>query len=148
MPAQPTDTDADAPIVLVDTSIAVPLAVSDHEAHEIVAAALDGLRLGLCGHAAFETYSVLTRLPAPLRLRPRTAATLLTTTFPESRYLPAEAAATVVEELADIGIAGGAVFDALVALTAQAHGLDLVTADGRALRTYRALGVEPTVVRF
>lgn len=134
--------------MLVDTSIAVPLAVSDHEAHDIVAAALDGLRLGLCGHASFETYSVLTRLPAPLRLRPHTAATLLVTTFPETRHLPAEAAATVVARSADSGIAGGAVFDALVAATAQAHDLDLVTADGRALRTYRSLGVEPIVVRF
>lgn len=141
-------TDASAPIVLVDTSIAVPLAVSDHEAHEIAAAALVDLRIGLCGHAAFETYSVLTRLPPPLRLRPHAAATLLASTFPETRHLPAEAAATVVERLAAAGVGGGAVFDALVGLTAHAHEIDLVTADTRALRTYRALGLEPIVVHY
>ncbi len=144
---QPAPEPDPSPIALVDTSIAVPLVISDHEAHEIVTAAVDGLRLGLAGHAAFETYSVLTRLPAPLRLHPGTAASLVATTFPETRHLPADSAASLIDRLATAGIAGGAIFDALVAAAAQAHDLKLVTADGRALRTYRALGVEPVVVR-
>ena len=45
------------PDVLVDTSAAVALVVADHEHHEATAAALDGRRLGLAGHAAFETFS-------------------------------------------------------------------------------------------
>jgi hypothetical protein len=33
--------------------------VEDHEAHEASLAAVQGKRLGLAGHAWFETYSVL-----------------------------------------------------------------------------------------
>lgn len=52
------------PELLVDTSLAVALSVRDHEAHNAALAAVTGQRIGLAGHAAFETFSVLTRLPA------------------------------------------------------------------------------------
>lgn len=39
------------------------------------------------------------------------------------------------------GLAGGAVYDALVGYTAKVHGIVLATRDGRAADTYRALGV-------
>jgi predicted nucleic acid-binding protein len=48
-------------------------------------------------------------------------------------------------EMAEAGISGGAIFDALVAAAAREHGLVLATRDSRARSTYRALGVE---VRF
>jgi uncharacterized protein with PIN domain len=61
----PTDTDADErPVALLDTSAAIALVVEDHEAHAATFAALKDRRVGLAGHAWFETYSVLTRLPA------------------------------------------------------------------------------------
>jgi uncharacterized protein with PIN domain len=67
----PNDTDADArQIVLLDTSAAIALIVEDHEAHGVTREAVDGRELGLSGHARFETYSVLTRLPAGLRRSP------------------------------------------------------------------------------
>lgn len=43
--------------------------------------------------------------------------------------------------LADLGIAGGAVYDALVALAAQEHGATLATRDFRARETYVRIGV-------
>lgn len=55
------------PQVLLDTSAAVPLLVADHAHHKATLEALDGRRLGLAGRAAFETYSVLSRVPAPNR---------------------------------------------------------------------------------
>ena len=55
------------PALLVDTSVAVALTVADHEDHEATIAAVGGRRLGLSGHAVFETFSVLTRLPTPAR---------------------------------------------------------------------------------
>ncbi len=58
---------ANGPELLVDTSIAVALTVADHEHHETTLRALGTRRLGLAGHAAFETFSVLTRLPPPAR---------------------------------------------------------------------------------
>lgn len=64
--AMPTSAE---PELLVDNSLAVALVVSDHDHHEAVAEALADRRLGLSGHAAFETYSVLTRLPTPCAVR-------------------------------------------------------------------------------
>ncbi len=48
--------------------------------------------------------------------------------------------------LADLGISGGAVYDALVGLAARAAGLTLLTRDARALGTYAALGLPVEVV--
>jgi predicted nucleic acid-binding protein len=134
------------PDLLVDTSIAVALAVADHEQHEPTFRTLGDRRLGLAGHAAFETFAVLTRLPPPMRRTPRTVARLLAADFPHSRFLGAEEAAALLDELHTIGIAGGAVYDALVGAAAREHGLILATRDRRALETYRALGVRVEVL--
>ena len=136
--------NADAPDALVDTSVAVALVVEDHTHNADVVSSLDGLVLGLAGHAAFETFSVLTRLPAPARRPPSVVREILTANFPGSRYLSADGAATLHHRLVELGIAGGAVFDALVG--AVALGLPLLTRDRRALETYRALGVDLTLV--
>lgn len=135
----PTSAD---PELLVDTSVAVALVVSDHEHHEAVVGALADRRLGLAGHAAFETFSVLTRLPAPLRRTPGAASRLLAGNFPGSRFLDPTAARKLFEQLAALGIGGGAVYDALVGAAAIHHELPLATRDRRALDTYRALGVD------
>ena len=131
-----------APELLVDTSVAVALTVADHEHHDATFDALEGRRLGLAGHAAFETYSVLTRLPAPARRTPATVARLLAATFPHSRFLGVQAGRSLFERLDTVGIAGGSVYDALVGAVAVEHGLRLVSRDRRALETYRALGIE------
>jgi predicted nucleic acid-binding protein len=125
---------------LVDTSAAVAMLVADHEQHEQTFAALSGRRLGLCGHAAFESYSVLTRLPGVQRLSPPVARRLLTANFPQTRHLGAEAARALLAALSEHRIAGGAVYDALVAAAAVEHGLVLVSRDRRAAQTYQRLG--------
>ena len=60
--------NAESDPLLLDTSAAVALVVSDHAHHDTTFDALADRELGLAGHAAFETYSVLTRLPPPNRL--------------------------------------------------------------------------------
>ena len=132
--------------LLVDTSVAVALALADHTDHASTVRAVGRRRLGLAGHAAFETYSVLTRLPAPARRTPATVARLLAASFPATRHLSAGAAAALIGTLAVEGIAGGSVSDALVGATAAEHGLTLATRDRRALDTYRALGVSLEVL--
>lgn len=127
--------------LLLDTSAAVPLAVADHPAHRYVVEAAHGRPLGLAGHAAFETYSVLTRLPPPARRNPTAVSRLLAHNFPHTRFLPEAAHARLLAEAAALGIAGGAVYDALVGLAAAHHGLPLGTRDERAVPTYRRLGV-------
>lgn len=134
--------NAESAIVLVDTSVAVALVVADHDHHESTFHALRGRAWGLAGHAAFETYSVLTRLPPPARRTPVVVTQLLANAFPETRYLSAEPAAKLLAKLAAENIAGGSVYDALVGAAAREHGLPLATRDRRALDTYRALGVD------
>lgn len=143
----PTDTDADdRPVALLDTSTAVALIVEDHEAHVATLDAVRGRRLGLAGHAWFEAYSVLTRLPAGLRRSPADALRLLAHNFPASRFLGEVDAAELGGELARLGISGGAVYDALVGAVARQHGLPLVSADGRARPVYEALKVDLNLV--
>jgi len=47
--------------------------------------------------------------------------------------------------LSRLGIAGGAVYDALVALAAVEHEADLATRDARARATYEAVGASVVV---
>jgi predicted nucleic acid-binding protein len=49
--------------------------------------------------------------------------------------------------LADSGIAGGQVYDALVGAAAKHHGIVLATRDRRAVDTYRSLDVDFELVR-
>jgi predicted nucleic acid-binding protein len=133
------------PVVLVDTSVAVAIVLADHEAHAETLQAVREQRLGLSGHAWFETYSVLTRLPPRARRSPEVGQTLLRANFPDSRFLDAAACLDLSAELARLGISGGAVYDALVGATARAHELPLLSRDRRARPTYERLGVD---VRF
>lgn len=128
--------------VLVDTSAAVPLVLASHEAHEATTAALDGRLLGLAGHAWFETYSVLTRLPPPARRAPAEVARLLLENFPASTFLDAAAASALASRLAALEVTGGGAYDALVGEAAAQAGLPLATRDRRAEPLYRRLGVD------
>ncbi len=139
-------TSGNEPDLLVDTSVAVALAVSDHQFHQLTIDSLDGRRLGLAGHAAFETYSVLTRLPPPARRTPAVVARLMTANFPENRFLSPRGASDLLGRFGEGEIAGGSVYDALVGATAVEHGLALATLDRRALDTYRVLSVNVEVL--
>lgn len=132
---------ADTTPILVDTSVAVSLVVADHEHHEATRSAIGSRTVGLAGHASFETFSVLTRLPPESRRSPATIARLLSISFPATCFLSSDAPAALLGDLAAAGIAGGSVYDALVGAAAREAGLVLVTRDRRALPTYRALGV-------
>lgn len=131
---------SDSP-ALLDTSAAVPFLVADHKHHDATFTALAERRLGLAGHAAFETFSVLTRLPSPGRRTPAAVSRLLTANFPHTQFLSEGRASALLAALPEQGIAGGSVYDALVGAAALEHELALVTRDKRALDTYRALGV-------
>lgn len=139
-------TSASGPALLVDTSVAVALTVADHEQHAATFDALRGRQLGLAGHAAFETFSVLTRLPPPARRTPATVARLLAANFSHTKFLGARAAGMLLAELQTIGVSGGAVYDALVGAVAREHDAPLATRDRRALETYRALAVQVEIL--
>ena len=125
-----------------DTSVAIAALDPTHEAHLACRRVLVDLRPALAGHAAFETYSVLTRLPVPLRLSADQAVSVLAAAFPAECWLDAAGMGDLRERLATLDIVGGSVYDALVGQASVANGRTLLTRDRRAERTYRSLEVQ------
>src|SRR5581483_2414502 len=124
-----------------DTSVAVAALDSTHEAHSVCRRVLVQRRPALAGHARFETYSVLTRLPPPLRLNATQASSVLGEAFPAECWLDARATAELFDRLAGLDIVGGSVYDALVGQAASTNRRTLLTRDRRAESTYRSLDV-------
>jgi predicted nucleic acid-binding protein len=129
-----------------DTSAAVPLLLRSHTAHGIVRRHASGRTPVLTAHSLAETYSVLTRLPGDARVLPADAVRLLEANFEDVVAAPAAELTALPGVLAPLGIAGGAVYDALVGLAARAAGIALATRDARALGTYAVLGAEVEIV--
>jgi predicted nucleic acid-binding protein len=125
-----------------DTSVAVAALDPTHEAHQACRRALVELGPALAGHAMFETYSVLTRLPLALRLSAGQAASVLAAAFPQDCWLDETGTRDLRERIAGLNIVGGSVYDALVGQAAVTNHRILLTRDRRAERTYRSLGVE------
>lgn len=134
------------PITALDTSVAIALLVQTHEAHDAVVAWWAGRDVALSGHALVETYSVLTRLPGDARLTAGDAARLLSERFAPPLLLSRSESERLPHTLARLGIAGGAAYDAIVALAAAKHRCVLATRDERARATYTAIGVDVEVV--
>lgn len=125
-------------MIAIDTSVAVAAFAGWHQAHERSAAVL-ARDPRLPAHVVLETFSVLTRLPPPHRLEPSIAASLLDhpiLTVSGARYLQ------TTRTLAEAGIGGGAIYDAIVAATAVQHDATLVTRDRRALPIYELIGAD------
>lgn len=133
-------------VVGLDTSVAIPLLVRTHGAHGAVVSWWAERDVALSGHALVETYSVLTRLPGDVRLTPTDAARLISERFAPPLLLDPDDSARIHSVLADFGIAGGAVYDAIVGLAAARNGCRLATRDARAKITYDAVGVDVEVV--
>lgn len=112
-----------------------------HEQHDAAARALRGVS-SLPAHVMVEVYAVLTRLPSGLAVPAAAAADVLGRRFGDGVLcLPEADRATLPGTLAAAGVFGGASYDGLVALEAQAHGHVLLSLDRRAEETYRRLRV-------
>jgi predicted nucleic acid-binding protein len=133
-------------VIAVDTSVAVATFASWHEWHAPASRALDR-DARLVAHCAIEAYSVLTRLPVPHRARGALVQEFLDRRFPGALLtLPAREQRRLPRRFVELGLNGGAVYDALVALTAAHAGATLVTCDRRALPVYQRCGVATQVV--
>jgi predicted nucleic acid-binding protein len=129
-------------MIAVDTSVAV---AAFGEWHRLNEPARDVLDEGpaLPAHALLETYAVLTGFPPPHRAAPALVDAWLDDRFPTILAPPApEEQRALVRRLAAAGRGGGAVYDALVGLTAGLAGAVLVTADARAAATYELIDVD------
>jgi predicted nucleic acid-binding protein len=132
--------------VTPDSSAVIAAFASWSERHEAAVEALGDVR-DLVAHVELETYSVLTRLPEPFRADCALVAEYLKDDFSGARMvLPPKMRGEVVKRLAGLSISGGAVYDAIVALTALDHGHDLLSCDQRAARTYERLEIAVTYV--
>lgn len=126
----------------VDTSVAIAALDAGHAAHAACLQVVQARRPGLAGHAGFETFSVLTRMPGQLGVDSTTAASLIARVFPTLYWPKASAARALLTRLGTLGVTGGSVYDALVGEAARQNGCRLLTRDHRARRTYDLLGVE------
>jgi predicted nucleic acid-binding protein len=133
-------------LIALDTSVAIPLLVRTHRAHAAVVNWWQGRDVALSGPGLAETYSVLTRLPGDIRLAPADAARLLKERFAPPLLLKPGVAKRLPDILSRLGISGGAVYDALVALAAAENHSPLATRDARAKATYDTVGVEVEIV--
>ncbi len=128
-------------MIAADSSVAVAAFASWHALHEQALDALGSEAL-VPAHAALETYSVLTRLPQPLRVPAGPVVEFLSNRFTRPwLVLGGDATLELLEELRTLGIAGGATYDATIAATARASGVKLVSCDRRAAAVYERLGV-------
>jgi hypothetical protein len=124
-----------------DTSFAIAALDEAHEAHAICRKVARARRPALAGHASFETFSVLTRLPGVAAVAPMTAGELLDRAFPERSWLTPKQHDALLRRLPQLGVTGGMVYDALVGESARLAARTLLTRDRRAQRTYEAIGV-------
>jgi predicted nucleic acid-binding protein len=131
-----------------DTSLVVAAFASWHEWHDVARRALDvGLRL--VEHCALETYSVLTRLPAPHRAGGDIVRDFIKARFSQPFLrLSAGAYREFLLGLPDREVAGGVAYDALVAATAAEHAAELFTCGtGVPRRSTSAIAFERTSCR-
>ncbi len=127
-------------MIAADSSVVVAALATWHPDHDRADRALvPGVRLP--AHCALESYSVLTRLKPPHRVPADVALGFLRARFRE-RWLTLDAHAQrrFLGAAQAASITGGALYDALAAATASAHGCELLTLDRRALATYRLMG--------
>jgi predicted nucleic acid-binding protein len=115
---------------LPDTSCMVAAVCSWHEYHDRAALAIES-RLNLRGRmivaapALIEAYSVLTHLPAPHRLSPSDALSLMEMNFMRTVKivaLPPEDYASILRDAPTAGVAGGRIYDAIIAACARRGG--------------------------
>ena len=128
-------------MIAIDTSVVVAAFASWHEDHATAARALRD-HPDLPAPVALEAYAVLTRLPPPHRASAGIVRDFLARAFPVAWLtLPDDGWPRLLDALRDLGVMGGASYDAVIGLTALHNGRELLTLDRRAHRTYDLVGV-------
>jgi predicted nucleic acid-binding protein len=127
-------------MIALDTSVIIAGLLEWHENHDVCHAALDdalgataGVALPL--PALIESYSVMTRLPAPHRLSPADALALLESTFRGAAKVVVVKPGKLWSELGSwsrTGVSGGRAYDAhILACARSAAATKLLTLNGR-----------------
>lgn len=129
---------------LTDTSCIIPFLCDWHPHHlrtqqEIEHRLADGETMVVAAHALTEAYSVLSRLPRPLRLTPAEALAVLRANFMandvETVALSASGYHRLLQSAAEQEVAGGRIYDAVIVACALAAGAQtLLTFNDRDFR--------------
>lgn len=127
-------------MIVPDSSVLIAALASHHVAHERAVDAV-GDAPGLITHVAFETCSVLSRMPEGQRMEATVVVDALEREFPDPWLgLDRDAQRSCLRSAVDAGLRGGALYDALIAATAREHRATLLSADRRAQEAYEAMG--------
>jgi predicted nucleic acid-binding protein len=125
--------------VAIDSSVIVAALLSWHESHAAAAKAVTQALAGKDGivipsHALFESFAVMTRLPAPHRLASADALALLRDNFASAHIatLGARSVWPTLQKLTQLGLAGGMTYDAIILEAAtDAGAAELLTLNAR-----------------
>ena len=120
---------------LCDTSALIAAVSSWHEHHERTRSEIERRvrsdeQMVVAGHSLAETYSVLTRLPAPHRLRPDDAIALIESNWRDTPivHLTGSEMWSALREAQRRELIGGQMYDALIAIAAlKAKAATLIT---------------------
>lgn len=117
--------------VLYDTSVLIAALLVEHSNHAAALSKLELARLGevqgyLSTHSLAELYSVMTRLPPPLRVTPGEAVVILAdlTEYIEPVPLVANDYQRAIALMAKLNLPGGGIFDAVIAQAALKASVD------------------------
>ena len=119
--------------VLLDTSVILSAILSDHIHHHQSQPWLARAKAGafdavVSAHSLAELYAVLTRLPRTPRITPAEALQLIQENVAPHTLVALSASdyVNLIEDLANAGVSGGAVYDGVIAQAAQLAKVDLL----------------------
>jgi len=120
--------------ILMDTSVLAAAMVEAHPFHEQSFPWLEGAMRGdfvglVSAHSLAELYSILTTLPVSPKISPNDARQMIReniVAFFEVISLPAKSYVEIIDHLAELGIVGGATYDALILRSAIDSEVDRV----------------------
>jgi predicted nucleic acid-binding protein len=122
--------------VLLDTSVLIAALVRAHPRHAdarpwLARARAGEIRMVVAAHTLAELHATLTTLPVRPRISPETAARLRDDNLPDTAEIVALSAddyRSVIRHVVELGLAGGVIYDALIARVAENARVDrLVT---------------------
>jgi len=117
---------------LFDTSVLVAAVVGPHPMHSRALPWLQSARSGefsffVASHTLAELYAILTTLPVKPRISPSTAWRLVQENVETSAKIVSLSSSDygyTVKRMADFGLSGGTIYDALIARAAQKSGIE------------------------
>lgn len=125
-----------------DSSVLIPSLQVGHPNHQETRRVLNRRHLRIIGHVALETFATMTSAAYKPRTSPSASAAAIAQLDSSPLAPSAQGYVDLMTEAGASGLIGGAIYDALIAITARQHNARLISRDVRAAATYKALGVD------